>query len=84
VSSLRTFPLLAEAAWRPTLIGGLSLHLGVTGGLVVVDATGRATVPRSGHSAGHRGGARTGTTEEERHTGRKAGATETGAPRMDT
>jgi hypothetical protein len=37
-SRLRTFPLLAEAAWRPDLVGDLSLHLGVVGGLVVTDA----------------------------------------------
>lgn len=58
VSSLRTFPLLAEAAWRPTLIGGLSLHLGVTYGLVVVDATGvKAGVTTRAVDPGLAGGA---------------------------
>ena len=33
----RTFPVLAEACWRPLLLPDLGLHLGVAGGLVVVD-----------------------------------------------
>ena len=40
----RTFPVLAEAGWRPMLLPSLGLHMGLAGGLVVVDVA--ANTPR--------------------------------------
>jgi len=37
-SSYRTYPVLAEVGWRPLLTPSIGLHVGVSGGLVVVDS----------------------------------------------
>lgn len=37
--SYRTYPVLAEVGWRPLLAPDLGLHIGVAGGVVVVDAS---------------------------------------------
>ena len=42
----RTFPVLAEAGWRPLLLPDLGLHLGVAGGLLVVDVEAQTAAGR--------------------------------------
>jgi hypothetical protein len=44
-SAWRAWPVLLEAAWRPMLTPALGMHVGATGGLVVVDtSTGQGNV----------------------------------------